>query len=211
MIYSELQTALTGFGHRSDLASLYPTFVSLAQARINVQLRTADQLTRVTLTDTDRVTPGEGRYNLPSNYVQIVELTGLSNGQRYALEAFPLSDLYSINSTGLAARFAIYDAILEFRAVPETGTSYELTYYKKEGALSAAGDTTGLLTNHPALYVDGALIELHKYTQDLELSSDAAERFNNYRDGLNSAANRQRGRMASSGPYNFRPSLRGSM
>tara|TARA_R110002153_G_scaffold98295_1_gene233308 strand:- start:1224 stop:2132 length:909 start_codon:yes stop_codon:yes gene_type:complete len=82
--YAELQSSIADFLNREDLASVIPTFIDLAEAQINRDVRHYQMETVATLSI-------EGRYTLrPINWVETVSIT-LDGGSANNLELLSTS------------------------------------------------------------------------------------------------------------------------
>ena len=68
MNYSELKSNIADFLNRSDLTAVIPTFIQLAEGRLNRQLRTVDQYTRATLSSTDQF------LSMPDDFLEMTHL-----------------------------------------------------------------------------------------------------------------------------------------
>lgn len=182
MNHTQLKAAIASWLKRSDLASVIPTFIQLAEARISRELRLRSQITLTTLTASG------GSVSLPANFLEFKALV-------YADDATPirigsleqvLSDRASIS--GYRPKFCMVtgDAI-QFGPSADSSYAINAAYYAKFDALSGDSDTNWLLTNHPGVYLWAACSEAApwmlndervvvwetKYAQDVQALKDA--------------------------------------
>lgn len=182
MTHAQLKAAIASWLKRSDLTSIIPTFIQLAEARISRELRLRSQITFTTLT------ASSGSASLPVDFLEFKALV-------YADDATPirvgsleqvLTDRARID--GYRPKFCVVtgDAI---QFGPSADSTYSITaaYYAKFDALADDGDTNWLLTNHPGVYLWAACSEASpwmvndervvvwetKYAQDTQALKDA--------------------------------------
>lgn len=206
--YGTLKTQILEDSHRSNSAATtakVDDFVRNAEGIIARRLRCAEMITRVDLTDSDRVTAGEGFYTLPSDFLEARSFY-LNASDPVYLESVSLLELRSIDSTAPVRYYGVvgHDEI-EFRGVPSTTDTIELIYFARPAAFSSDGDTNDILTRHESIYIYLALSALYEYTQDLELAQVAAQAGLAAIDGLNEQTSRMIGGGRTRGFYNFSP------
>ena len=163
--YSALKTAIADFLNRDDLTSVVPTFIALAEARFNRDLRTWRQETRVTVSLT-------GQYNavIPADFAQPIRLQ-LLNGPTAELEPISVSQMLEMRAdrndmTGVPTHYAITGGQLEIFPTPAETYSASLVYYAKVPALSDVATSNWLLTDAPDVYLYGALVHSAPYLKD---------------------------------------------
>jgi hypothetical protein len=206
--YGTLKTQILEDSHRSNSSQVtakVDDFVRNAEGIIARRLRCAEMITRVDLSDSDRVTAGEGFYTLPSDFLEARSFY-LNASDPVYLESVSLLEVRSIDSTAPVRYYNIigYDEV-EFRGVPSTTDTIELIYFARPTAFSADGDTNEILTRHESIYIYLALSALYEYTQDLELAQVAAQAGIAAIDGLNEQTSRMIGGGRTRGFYNFSP------
>ena len=162
--YGTLKTAIADTLNREDLASAIPTFVSLAQAQINRKIRSHRQITRASLTINTQFEA------LPADWLETIRITMDANPIR-VLTQISMDDLTRYrtaiaDTTDAPVYFAHNGTDIELFPTPSTSYTGQITYYAKVPALSADGDTNWLLTNHPDVYLYGALVHTAPYLKD---------------------------------------------
>lgn len=155
MNYSELQTQIADWFHRSDMGSVIPTFITLAEERFNRELRVRDM--EVDLASTPITDHG---IDLPAGVVD-VKTIWRDDDEIDALEPDTLEGVKSDQSDRLATRFAHQGSGLIFNG---TG-SVAGVLYQGIPALSSSNTTNWLLTKHPSLYLFGAMEFAAIYTK----------------------------------------------
>lgn len=154
MTHAQLKAAIASWLKRSDLTSVIPTFIQLAEARIARELRLRAQIAF------DTLTASSGSASLPADFLEFKALV-------YADDATPirigsleqvLTDRARID--GYRPKFCMVtgDAI---QFGPSADSSYDINaaYYARFAALSGDSDTNWVLTNHPGIYLWAACAE----------------------------------------------------
>jgi hypothetical protein len=162
--FGTLKTAIADTLNRDDLTSVIPSFVRLAEAQFNRKIRSHRQITRGSLTI-------DGQFEaLPADWLETIRITMDANPIR-VLTQMSMDDLTRYrtatdNSTDAPVYFAHNGTDIELFPTPSTSFTSEITYYAKITSLSADGDTNWLLTNHPDLYLYGALVHTAPYLRE---------------------------------------------
>lgn len=171
--YSELQAAIITWSHRTDLASLAPTFIELTEARINRVF-----LPRSAETEDALVTVLGSRFvALPSGVINPIGLWINAWTPRTRLvQCLPSELPVDTGSSGVPEMWAIDGERIAFDKLADAAYSFDFRY-TKTFALSDANPTNYVLTNNPDLYLWGSLLEVANYTQDMELQSIYESRF----------------------------------
>lgn len=163
--YSILRTTVADWLNRSDLTAAIPTFIALAEAKFNRDLRTRHQIKRSTATLTSQF------ITLPTDWVEAANIQ-LNTSPIKVLEYVTSSqaDRISANNYGNpnAEVYTIVGTQLEVVPAVATNTEIEMTYYSKIPALSSTNATNWLLTEWPDLYLYGALSNAAPYLREDE-------------------------------------------
>lgn len=138
---------------RSDLDSVIPDFITLAEARINRDLKVRQMLSTVGLTASG------GSFPLPSDIVSIVRVSILDGGLDRQLE--PLPSAANLNARqGTAIGYVVEGSV--GKIVGGSGNEdVTLSYYGKIPALSIGPNW--LITNYPDIYLYSTLLESAPY------------------------------------------------
>jgi hypothetical protein len=165
--YTELQSAVGDWLNREDLTAVIPTFISLAEARLNRDLRVRQMIKRaVAVLDDDYIT-------LPADWLEARNVQiNLSFGPR-KLEYMTLEQADDFNgrrgaAAGVPMFFNVTGNQLEIVPRPSGEPEIELTYYAKIPALSNAVTSNWVLEQWPDMYLYGTLAHTAPYLKDDE-------------------------------------------
>lgn len=165
--YADLKTSIADWLHRSDLTSVIPDFVALAEADIRKDVRCAamEAYTTGTLT-------GE-TLAFPTRFLEARRLVVGGDVHRYITpeEYAVKDDSGSVNTVFTVIGQNIY--ILN----GASGDSYGLVYWAGFAAFSGASDTNFVLTYHPEVYLHASLKHAHLYARDAEGANFAAGQY----------------------------------
>ena len=162
--YTELKSSLADWLNRSDLTTVIPDFITLAESQFNREIRNRKMIKRATATI-------DSQYSaVPADWLQTVD---------FVVEANPVVTLDFITNeqldkyrakytTGGTPKFyTIVGQELEVLPVPDTATlTGEITYYSKIPALSGTNATNWLLNSSPDIYLYGTLMQSAPYLVD---------------------------------------------
>lgn len=150
--YSELKTAVTDWMARSDLSGNAADFIRLAEARFNRILPYVES--DATLTGT----VGSRSISLSSLSIsQPVALFVTVDGDEEQV-TIKADGTFAYNDMSAQPSFAAFDeSNLDFDCLLDQAYSFRLRYRGKL-ALSTTSPTNGLLTDHPDVYLAGAIV-----------------------------------------------------
>jgi hypothetical protein len=157
--YATLKTAVADFMHRDDLTSHIDTFIDLAEARMNRELRMSEMETRATATAT-------GEYvALPTGTIGVRNIQ-VNGSVTYSLEYKTPAQMDAGNGSeaGQPRFYSIIGNEFQFYPVPSS-TEIEITYYKAITPLDDTNTTNFLLTSNPEVYLHGCLVYANVFTQ----------------------------------------------
>lgn len=163
--YAELKSAIADWLNRDDLDAVIPTFISLAEAVLNRQVRAPEMVARtaVTIDSEYEQRPADWletiRYQISTDPITVLEFVTPQ-------EAIIQKTKYSTNGTPL-----FFSTVgTQFQHVPAPDTSYtgELLYYSKIPALSDENTTNWLLDRNPDIYLYAALVQTAPYLREDE-------------------------------------------
>jgi hypothetical protein len=164
--YSDLQTSVANWLHRSDLTALIPDFITIGETMLNGDLDSRSQEIRTNLT-CDTATR---LLTLPSDMVEMRRLSLLSADPIRVLEYKSPEQLYAdnnyINSAQMPDSFTVIGGSIELNCLPDSTYTVELIYRQKLPALSNSNTTNWLLTGYPNAYLFASLLASAPYTQD---------------------------------------------
>jgi len=153
--YPELQSAVADWLNRSDLTARIPDFITLAETRINRDLRTREQ----------QVIPGDF---LEFKSFRITDATGNAFELMLATPE-QISEALTESSVSSTPQFVTIIGD-QFQIWPAPSQSYvgTLAYVRKVPALSDAAPTNWLLTSAPDVYLYGSLMSAGPFLRDSE-------------------------------------------
>ena len=161
--WADLKTRLADWLDRDDLnATTIPEAIALAERRFQ---RTLFGPEREIVADFAIDSESEA---LPVDCWGIKALH-LATDPKTVLEPMTLAELrntYAANTTGRPQNYAIYGETILFGPAPDAAYTGRLTYIQSIPALGASQATNWLLTDHPDVYMHGALHELYIFLAD---------------------------------------------
>ena len=162
--YAELKTSIGDWLNRSDLTSVIPDFISLAEAQVERTLRTRQMIVRANASF-------DAQYGaVPSDFLETKSLKLTSTNPQTPLEFLSIDALDSkaaeYTASGKPRFFGVVGG--QFRIVPTPDSNYttELTYYAKLSKLSSSNTSNWLLASSPDIYLYGSLLQAAPYLQD---------------------------------------------
>ena len=162
---SDLKASVAVWIKRGDLAGLIPDFVRLAEARINRELRVRRMVTRAQNASVDAEFVA-----VPADFgsARWVRLASHPYTQLDLLSPERMADLRAAGCSGQLAAFSVVGEEFWFLPAPASPVAVQLAYYAKVPALGDAAPANWLLTEHPDVYLWGALTEASIYLEDDE-------------------------------------------
>lgn len=179
--YTDLQTSVGNWLHRSDLAGIIPDWIALAEKRINGDLDARLQDTVTTLS----TVAGTATVTIPADVVNIRSLQILSSPNRILDYLTPdqYNFQYAWGDSGTPRMFTVIGGNLYLGPIPDAIYSLQCEYKAMVPTLSNASPTNWLLTNYPQVYLMATLCESVAYTRD-DASLEEWER--KYAEAVNS-------------------------
>jgi hypothetical protein len=163
--YSELQQAVIDWVNNPEITQSVTTFITLAEAKFNRELRTRDMLIRAEAITTNEYVAVPGDFL--ENYSLELNMTQIGPQQSLAFIGPLEAKVLKANKiTGLVRYYTIIDGAFELLPAPPGNTDLVLTYYQKIPALSESQTTNWLLTKSPDLYLYSTLLEAAPYLKD---------------------------------------------
>ena len=159
--YSDLQTAIAGHLHRSDLTSVIPDLIVLAENRIYGDLNSRQQ---DTVTNLSTVASQE-YVALPSDFInaRTVVCPAVDEVLDYkAPDQF--AKIFISGATGYPTAYTIVGSNLYLSPVPDSAYTLRMVYQQKVPAI--ASGTNWLMTNFPAVYLYASLCAAAPYLKD---------------------------------------------
>ena len=162
--YAELKTNIADFLNRDDLTSVSSTFVSLAEADLNRQIRHWRQEKRSTAEIDTQYSA------IPADMLEIIRFYTTSGDTR-PLELISQAEMLdrkfrNLNTSGQPAYYALTAGEIEVYPVPDGTYTSELYYYSRIPALSDSNTSNWVLDYYSSAYLYGSLIHSAPYLKD---------------------------------------------
>lgn len=159
--YTELKSSIADTLNRDDLTAVIPTFISLAEAQMNRDIRHWRMEERATLTLSSQYTA------LPADWLQTTSLSLDNQRLEYVsrdnmLERAEQTSVY----TGTPDSYTLTGGELEVYPRPSVSVDATLIYTQKIPTLSDGAPTNWVLTYFPEVYLYGSLLHSAPYLQD---------------------------------------------
>ena len=183
--FTELKDSIADWLDRSDLTDRIPDFITLAEARINRDLRIRPMEVRSSMVTTS----GQRYFNLPGGYLQMRNIQMNTNPITPLEYITPemLDRLYGSSTTGKPRAYTLIGDEIQLAPIPDSDYTVEMAFYEKFTPLGdgASGTTTSnwLTLNAPDVLLYGALLEAEPFIKN-------DERVNLWINAYNSAITR---------------------
>lgn len=165
--YSELQATVANYLNRDDLTTLIPTFITLTENRLNRELRVRANMVRATTT----TTAGQAFYDLPTDLIELRNITYDNNSQSHALRYLSPESVSREYGTVLSGQPRAYTNLgndLKLTPVPDAAYTISINYYSQLRSLGDSVPTNDVLTEYPSLYLYGSCLEGAIYLNDTD-------------------------------------------
>jgi len=166
--YSNLQTTIADFLDRDDLTSVIPTFIQLAEAQMNRDLRHW----RMEVRASGQQSAGDAYMQIPADWLETIRFH-ISDGGTKPLDLISRKALEdkragNENMSGTPRYYTHADSQFELYPTPNEQTNTELLYFAKIPSLSDSNTTNWLLEDAPDVYLYGALLHSAPYLSEDE-------------------------------------------
>lgn len=181
--YADLKSQVATFLNRSNLTTQIPTLVQLAETRIAYGSREGalqcEPLRIRSMETSADVTISAQTAALPTGYLQSRRLYLNSNPVAELNYVVPdvFWKLYAWQGSAQPTHFTVEGENFVFGPTPDSTYTGKSLYYKKFTPLSADLDTNWLLTNAPAVYLHGTLMEAYRFVRNMEKAMDEHSAF----------------------------------
>ena len=162
--YAELKTSIGDWLNRSDLTSVIPDFISLAEAQIERTLRARQMIVRANASF-------DAQYGaVPADFLETKSLKLTSTNPQTPLSFLSIdaldAEMTKYTGSGKPKFFGVVGGQLRIVPTPDATYTTELTYYAKLAKLSNNNTSNWLLASSPDIYLYGALLQAAPYLQD---------------------------------------------
>lgn len=161
--YQTLQDAIADYLNRADLTTQITTFIQLAEAKFNRELRVADMLTNRSTT-----TAAETKA-VATDFLEPYTLRLVTTTPRAPIEFKDWGEyerIRALNLTGDPRYFSLLGGSYYLNPAPTSTTTFSDTYYAKIPVLATGNTSNWLLVRSPDTYLYGSLLEAQPYLKD---------------------------------------------
>jgi hypothetical protein len=159
--YSDLQTSIANYLARSDLTSIIPDFITLAENRLRRELRIRQMLKTVTTSTVS----GDSTVQLPSDFLEIRDFVVSTNPIQPLSYSSPsaLSNDPRASEVGVPKSYTIMASEFQLVPVPDGIYTLKMLYYSAPPYLTSNNPSNVFLTTAPDGLLYGALVEAEPY------------------------------------------------
>jgi hypothetical protein len=159
--YSDLQTSIANYLARSDLTSIIPDFITLAENRLRRELRIRQMLKSVTTV----TVASDATVEIPSDFLQARDFVVMTNPIQPLSYSSPssLSNDPRTSQIGVPRSYTIMATEFQVAPAPDGVYTLKLLYYAAPTYLSSNNTTNVFLTTAPDGLLYGALVEAEPY------------------------------------------------
>jgi hypothetical protein len=159
--YSSLKTTIANYLARSDLTSVIPDFIRLAEYRLQRELRIRQMLTIAQA----NTTGGVSTVGIPSDFLEMRDIHVVSNPVRTLSYEAPNSFYRNTRSaeSGVPNSYTVLSDVMQFAPIPDSTYVLQMLYYAKPPVLSDTNASNVFLANTPDALLYGALGEAEPY------------------------------------------------
>ena len=153
--YTNLKTAIANFLARDDLTSEIDDFIDLTEADFNRRLRVRNMETVDAAFTVDSETEA-----LPTGFLQVRSFFISTGGGKKPLDFLTPHHQYDTaggSRSGTPRAYSIEGTNFRFSPAPDTSYTANLVFYKAFDSIDGTTTTNHILTNHPDVYLYGAL------------------------------------------------------
>lgn len=159
--YSDLRTTVANYLARSDLTSVIPDFIRLAETRLRRELRIR-QMLKVSTTTT---TGGDSTVTLPADFLQLRDIHVATNPVSPVEYQSPSVFFRNSRTTesGIPRQYTILGQEFQFAPTPDSSYTLQMLYYAAPDFLSDSNTSNVFMANCPDALLYGALAEAEPY------------------------------------------------
>ena len=159
--YSALRTTIASYLGRTDLTTMIPTFITLAEARLQRELRTRQLLKSATAT----MAANDATVGLPADFLEMRDLYIQGNPRMPVTYLTPSAFTRDARAdeSGSPHYYTVIGSELLFAPIPDGQYVLEMLYYYKPVVLSDSNVSNAFLANYPDLLLYGSLAQAEPY------------------------------------------------
>ena len=159
--YNDLKTTIANYLGRSDLTSVIPDFITLAEIRLQRDLRTRVMLKSATAT----MTSGDNTVGLPTDFLEMRDL--FIQGSPRLTVSYLTPSAFSRDAraqeSGKPVYYTVIGQELQFAPIPDTAYVLEMLYFYKPTVLETGNQSNVFLANYADAMLYASLAEAEPY------------------------------------------------
>lgn len=159
--YSDLKTTVANYLARSDLTSVIPDFIRLAEERLRRDIRTRQML----IVATASTTGGDSTVGLPTDFLEMRDIhlntTPVTTMRYKAPNSF--YETSRVTESGKPIDYTILGSEMQVSPIPDTSYTLQMLYYGKPTLLSDSNPSNVFLANYPDALLYASLAEAEPY------------------------------------------------
>jgi hypothetical protein len=191
--YTNLQTTIADFLNRDDLTAVIPTFIQLAEAQINREIRHWKMETRAS----GQQSAGDEYMQIPADWLETIRFHCVDQGTSpiVMVSRDAMADLRAKNEDNSSKTTYYYthaDSQFQLYPTPKATLNVELLYYAKTPALSSTVASNWLLQDAPDVYLYGSLLHSAPYLAEDARVAVWAQMYSAAVQNVNSASEQAR-------------------
>ncbi len=161
--YTDLQSTISDFLNRDDMAAIVPTLIQLAEEDMNAKIRHWRLENRATAQIDKRYSAIPADFKAPIR----LHIEG-ANASLEPVSPSIMQDMRMANhdTTGRPKYFAITQGEIELFPTPDATYDLEMYYHAKLTPLSVSNPSNAILANFPSAYLYGALAHSAPYLRE---------------------------------------------
>jgi len=162
--YSELKVAVANWLARDDLTATVPDFISLAEQRINRDLKSWKMMTRKTTT----AASGDGTISLPADIIEMksIYVVGANISRLDYLTSDTALTKFNSGVTGLPRYYSLIGQQIHIFPTPDADYDLIMEYREAIPALTDTAQENWALSENSDLYLYGSLLAAKAFIQD---------------------------------------------
>jgi hypothetical protein len=162
LTYDGLVAATADYLNRADIDAQIPTFVSLATAQFNRELRLRDMMIRA------NATSAAENVELPTDFLEHYSLTVLGGTSGWPLRYMSEKESNDIKAAnhaagGQPAGYTVIGNMIELVPPPGGDVDLRMVYYARIPELSTTNPSNWLLVKSPDVYLYSTLLNAEPY------------------------------------------------
>lgn len=191
--YDNLKAAIVDWSHRNNdmTPDRLDQFIDLAEEAMFSSPLMPLELRQMETRWTATADTSSRFLALPDGFLEMRRLKVNLSGGDCDIQYLTPEQLPIAGTSGIPKFFTVTNQI-EFDRTPDSDYTIEMQYYAKPTALSDSNTTNVVLTNHPQIYLHGALSNLYQWTMQNDLAQYHEHKFQTAIRGANKQYKRGR-------------------